>query len=86
MTATLSANGHIEIPSVFRVADSVRDGQTCDIERVGRGEYRLKFRDDQPAVSPGSWLDILLSCPAKDWYVPQKNSATTDELKPSCFG
>ncbi|MGV3660493.1 MAG: hypothetical protein ACO1TE_09920 [Prosthecobacter sp.] len=85
MTATIAANGFIEIPSVFRKTDSVQDGQTFDIERVARGEYRLKARDDKAAQGEESWLDILLACPVKDWYEPMENEQTTDDLKEGCF-
>ncbi|MBL9178938.1 MAG: hypothetical protein JNM65_12830 [Verrucomicrobiaceae bacterium] len=86
MTATISANGFIEIPPLFRASDHVQDGQTCDIERLGRGEYRLRVRvDDQPAHSSSSWLDILFDCPVQDWYEPAAGRQTTDELPASCF-
>ncbi len=86
MTATISANGFIEIPPLFRESDRVRDGQTCDIERLGRGEYRLRVRtEDEPAHQRLSWLDILFDCPAHDWYEPSSNRQTTDELPASCF-
>lgn len=86
MTATISANGFIEIPPLFRESDRVRDGQTCDIERLARGEYRLRVRmDDQPAQPGQSWLDILFDCPARDWYEPAPGRQTTDELPASCF-
>lgn len=42
MTTILSDNGLIEIPEVFRKADSLKPGQRCDIERVGEGEYRVR--------------------------------------------
>ena len=35
MTTTLSADGFIEIPEVFRKADALAQGQTCEIERLG---------------------------------------------------
>lgn len=85
MTATIAANGLIEIPAVFRKTDSVQDGQTFDIERVARGEYKLKVREEEPAHAEESWVDILLSCPVKDWYVPMEKEETTDDLKASCF-
>lgn len=86
MMATVSANGFIEIPPLFRESDRVREGQACDIERLGRGEYRLRVRVDQPPASEGqSWLDILFDCPATDWYEPALERQTTDELRASCF-
>ncbi len=86
MTATISANGFIEIPPLFRESDRVRDGQTCDIERLGRGEYRLRVRtDEEPARKSQSWLDILFDCPVHDWFEHSSTRQTTDELTVSCF-
>ena len=87
MTTILSANGLIEIPEVFRNADSLKPGQRCEIERVGQGEYRLRMGE---AVSPDepkeSLIDVLRSCPVKDFFTPMERSDTTDDLKPLRFG
>ena len=86
MTTILSANGLIEIPEVFRNADSLKPGQRCEIERVGHGEYRLHVGD---AVSPDEprerLIDVLRSCPVKDFFTPMERSETTDDLKPLRF-
>jgi len=86
MTTILSANGLIEIPEVFRNADSLKPGQRCEIERVGQGEYRLRMGE---AVSPDepkeSLIDVLRSCPVKDFFTPMERSDTTDDLKPLRF-
>ena len=83
MTAIISDDGSIEIPPAFRAEDSVRAGQTCEIERVGRGEYRVKVRDEKEAAGRGSWVDILLACPVKGWFEPARGQ-TTDDLKTAC--
>jgi len=81
MTTVLSADGLIEIPEVFRKADSLKPGQRCDIERVGEGEYRVSVQvaDDLPKER---LIDVLRSCPVKDWWVePDRGERTT--LEPS---
>ena len=86
MTTILSANGLIEIPEVFRNADSLKPGQRCEIERVGQGEYRLRMGE---AVSPEepkeSLIDVLRSCPVKDWWVEPDRSERTSMLPPTLF-
>lgn len=81
MTTTLSANGLLEIPEIFRKADALQPGQRCDIERVGRGEYRLHV-ENGPDTAPLDLVDWLLACPVKDWWVePDRRERTS--LKPS---
>ena len=84
MTTTLTADGLLEIPEVFRKVDALQPGQRCDIERVGRGEYRLRVESSTNAEGPDlvAWL---LACPVKDWYVPLEDAQTTDDLKPGLF-
>lgn len=43
MTTILSVNGLLEIPEAFRRADDLKPGQTCEIERLGNGEYRREL-------------------------------------------
>ncbi len=84
MTTTLSANGLIEIPEVFRKADALKPGQRCEIERLGQGEYRVRVGDAVvPAAPPKERLgEVLRSCPVKDWWVqPDRGERTS--LAPS---
>ena len=86
MTTTLSANGLIEIPEVFRKADALQPGQRCEIERLGQGEYRLRVGDAVvPAEARERLIDVLSSCPVKDFFTPMERSETTDDLKPMSF-
>lgn len=85
MTTTLTADGLLEIPEAFRKADALQPGQRCDIERVGRGEYRLKVGEPPEAAAGKSWVDVLLACPVKGWYEPQEKTETTDDLKSGLF-
>ena len=79
MTTILSANGLIEIPEAYRKADALKAGQRCEIERVAQGEYRVRVAEN--AGSPGlNWVEWLLSCPEKDWFVePERNEMTSLE-------
>jgi hypothetical protein len=54
----------------------IKPGQQFDVERIDRGEYRLRLRE--VAVNKGV-LDWLLACPVKDFFVPI-SSESTDEL------
>ena len=79
MTTILSANGLIEIPEVFRKADALKAGQRCDIERVGQGDYRVRV-EEKPKGPSQNWVEWLLACPEKDWFVePERNEMTSLE-------
>jgi hypothetical protein len=47
--------------------------QEFDVERVDRGEYRLKRR---PTHSNEGVVDWLLACPEKDFFVPIESEST----------
>jgi len=81
MTTTLTANGLLEIPEVFRKADDLKPGQRCEIERVGSGDYRVGVEKEAGATTP-DLVNWLLACPVKDWWVePDRGGRAT--LKPS---
>jgi hypothetical protein len=86
MTITLSANGLLEIPEVFRKADALKPGQRCDIERVGQGDYRVRVSPmdalEQPKVS---LVELLRSCPVKGFFTPMPRTETTDDLQNLSF-
>jgi len=42
MTTTVSKKGQVVPPAEFRRQDRVKAGQKFEVERIGRGEYRLK--------------------------------------------
>ncbi len=86
MTTILSAKGSIEIPEVFRKADALEAGQRIEIERVGQGEYRVWASGLVPRnEAEGTLVDVLLSCPVKDFFTPIERAETTDDLKPVGF-
>ena len=75
MTTILSAKGMIEIPEEFRTADALKAGQRCDIERLGHGEYRVRMADEPQPMQ--SWVEWLLACPKKGWFVERDRSERT---------
>ena len=78
MTATISVQGLIEIPAIFREADAIKPGQQCEIERVGKGAYALRIKFDDSAKPKRRLVDVLLDCPAKGWWgEPDRSELTT---------
>jgi bifunctional DNA-binding transcriptional regulator/antitoxin component of YhaV-PrlF toxin-antitoxin module len=67
MLTTVSAKGHLALPAKLRREDSIKPGHRFDIERIGRGEYRL-LRQESPANK--GLIDWLLACPVKGYFVP----------------
>jgi len=55
------------VPAEIRQQDRIEAGQQFDIERVDRGEYRLKRRSAPPNEGAVDWL---LACPEKGFFVP----------------
>ncbi len=84
MMTILSANGLLEIPEEFRKTDGLKPGQRCDIERVGRGEYRVRTADTGE-VADGNWVEWLLACPEKGWLGEPDRSELTSLKPPSHF-
>jgi len=76
MKTTVSSKGQIVLPAEIREQDRIEAGQEFDIERVDRGEYRLKRRS---VPSNEGVVDWLLACPEKGFFVPI-DSASTDTL------
>jgi AbrB family looped-hinge helix DNA binding protein len=76
MKTTVSSKGQIVLPAEIRQQDRIEAGQEFDIERVDRGEYRLKRRTASPNEGVVDWL---LACPQKGFFVPI-DSASTDTL------
>jgi AbrB family looped-hinge helix DNA binding protein len=74
---TVSSKGQIVLPAEIRQQDDVRPGQKFEIERIDRGEYRLKrtaHRRNEGLV------DLLLACPVKGWFEPMDRTETTDSI------
>jgi AbrB family looped-hinge helix DNA binding protein len=73
MKTTVSSKGQIVLPAEIRQQDRIEAGQEFDIERVDRGEYRLKRRSAPPNEGVVDWL---LACPKKGFFVPIESEST----------
>ena len=73
MRTTVSSKGQIVLPAELRHRDSIAVGQTFEIERVDRGDYRLVRVE-----SPGNEgvVDWLLACPEKGGFEPVASEST----------
>jgi AbrB family looped-hinge helix DNA binding protein len=76
MKTTVSTRGRIVIPAELRQQDGIEPGQRFEIERIDRGEYRLKRHS--PPRNHGL-LDWLLACPEKGFFLLIE-SESTDRL------
>ena len=78
MTTTVSSKGQIVLPVEIRRRDGIDPGQEFEIERIDRGEYRLKRmtrRRNEGLVK------LLLACPVQDWFKPMDRTETTDDIR-----
>jgi len=77
MRTSISSKGQIVLPVEIRRQDGVESGQEFDVERIDRGEYRLKRierRRNQGLVQ------LLLACPVKGWFQPIDRSESIDDI------
>ncbi len=58
------------LPSEIRSLDGIKAGQEFEVERLGKGKYRLTRRSKRPNEGLVDWL---LRCPAKGFYEPFKS-------------
>ncbi len=75
MNTKLSSRGQIVLPAELRRADELKAGQAFEIERVEPGEYRLKL---VPSENNHGFVDWLLACPEKGYFVPVESESTDD--------
>lgn len=78
MKTTVSTKGQIILPAEIRQRDGIEPGQEFDVERIDRGEYRLKRRE--PRRNEGL-VKLLLACPVKGWFKPMDRTETTNDIK-----
>ena len=78
MRTTVSSKGQIILPAQLRREDEIKSGQEFEIERIDRGEYILK-RTTRPRNK--GLVELLLSCPAKDWFQPLERAETTADIE-----
>lgn len=72
MKTTISTKGQLVLPAEIREQDDIEPGEEFEIERLGRGKYRLtrKMRTNEGLV------DWLLACPEKGFFVPIESEST----------
>lgn len=73
MKTRVSTKGQLVLPAEIRREDAIEAGQEFEIERLGRGEYRLV------RMAPGQnegLVDWLLACPEKGYFVPIESEST----------
>jgi AbrB family looped-hinge helix DNA binding protein len=73
MKTTVSSKGQIVLPAEIRRQDRIEAGQQFEVERLGRGEYRLRRR--LPVPNEGL-VDWLLACPQKGFFAPIESEST----------
>lgn len=78
MRTTISSKGQIVLPAEIREQDDIQPGQRFEIERIERGEYRLKRTTGRRSQG---LVELLLACPVKDWFVPLDRGETTDDVE-----
>ena len=72
MKTTVSSKGQIVLPAELRQQDRIEPGEEFEVERLDRGEYRLR-RKTRPNEGVIDWL---LACPEKDFFVPIESEST----------
>ncbi len=83
MKTTVSTKGQIILPAEFRQRDGVEPGQEFEVERMDRGEYRLKRKARRRNEG---LVELLLACPVKGWFKPMDRSKTTGDIKAPKLG
>lgn len=78
MKTTVSTKGQIILPAEIRRLDGIESGQEFEVERIDRGEYRLK-RKERPRNE--GLVKLLLACPVKGWFEPMDRKETIDDIK-----
>jgi AbrB family looped-hinge helix DNA binding protein len=73
MKTTVSSKGQIVLPAEIRRQDHIEAGQEFEVERLDRGEYRLKRRS--VPLNEGV-IDWLLACPEKGFFLPIESEST----------
>jgi AbrB family looped-hinge helix DNA binding protein len=79
MKTVVSSKGQIVLPAAVRRLDDVRAGHLFEVERVDRGEYRLRRIESAPNEGLVDWL---LACPVKGFLSDDETGETTDSILP----
>ena len=78
MKTTVSTKGQIILPAEIRQRDGIESGQEFEVERIDRGEYRLKRKERRRNQG---LVKLLLACPVKGWFEPMDRKETTENIK-----
>jgi len=78
MKTTVSTKGQIILPAEIRQRDGIESGQEFEIERIERGEYRLKRKERRRNEG---LVKLLLACPVKGWFESMNRKETTGAIK-----
>ena len=73
MKTTISTKGQLILPAEIRQKDDIEPGQEFEVERIDRGEYRLRRLEPPPNEGLVDWL---LACPEKGYFVPIESEST----------
>ena len=73
MKTTVSTKGQIVLPAGIRRQDHIEAGQEFEVERLGRGDYRL-IRKEPPANE--GLVAWLLDCPERGYFTPVESEST----------
>jgi AbrB family looped-hinge helix DNA binding protein len=80
---TVSSKGQIVLPAEIRRRDGIEAGQEFEVERLDRGEYRLKRTERRRNEG---LVKLLLACPVKGWFTPMDRTETTDDVRTPALG
>ena len=80
MQTKISTKGQIVLPAELRRMDGLQAGQTFEVERLDRGDYRMRRVD---AGSNKGLVDWLLACPVKGFVKDTPSTETTDDIQPA---
>lgn len=72
MKTTVSSKGQIVLPAELRQQDRIEPGQEFEVERLDRGDYRLR----RTAPTNEGVVDWLLACPEKDFFASIESEST----------
>jgi AbrB family looped-hinge helix DNA binding protein len=78
MKTTVSTKGQIILPAEIRQRDGIESGQEFEVERIDRGEYRLKRKERRRNEG---LVKLLLACPVKGWFKATDRTETTEHIK-----
>ncbi|MBL8951044.1 MAG: AbrB/MazE/SpoVT family DNA-binding domain-containing protein [Myxococcaceae bacterium] len=73
MKTTISSKGQIVLPAELRAKDRIEAGQEFEIERLGRGKYRLIRVAGRRNEGLVDWLE---ACPVKGYFEPIESEST----------